>query len=152
MVGGGCLYRYYQRFGQVLTLSFYFMSTLIMSLLYSYTAQILTLLKKVESCYFMWGWVTFDTQTVAVLTLSAVSITRHGGIACPVIRRSLPFCVPDASSEFGWVILFTRTWKLSQRNHICSSHVFLFHRCILWLSHLVFTCLFQDRFSSTPGL
>lgn len=57
----------------VLTLSFYFMSTSIMSLLYSYTAHILTLLKKLESCYFMWGRVTFDTQMVAVLTLSAVS-------------------------------------------------------------------------------
>lgn len=55
-------------------------------------------------------------------------ITRQGGIPCHVIRRSLSFCVPDASSELGWAILSTRTWKLSKRNHIYSSHVFPFHR------------------------
>lgn len=68
-------------------------------------------------------------------------ITRQGGIPCHVIRRSLSFCVPDASSELGWAVLSTRTWKLSQSNHIYSSHAPVPQKYILWLSHLVFTLL-----------
>lgn len=150
MVGGECLYRYYQRFAQVLTLSFHFMSTSIMSLLYSYTAQILSLLKKVESCYFMWGWITFDTQMVAVLILSAVS------------QSKVEFHVMSLGGLYPSVFLMLQVNLGEQYSppehescprgttstpHMCSRstevHPLTFSPCF----HL-----FQHRSSSTPGL